>query len=195
MRRPSVALLEERINYDGSQLRPHWIYNQTGIVGDAVVAFRGACCVKGANVVDVTDARAGRAVVAKEMLHFIAEHFGAGLLEAPLLQRLLVFCCFEALFARQVAGLVRRGDDLFVGAAKLSVSVATVSPVSALIHFGLNIDKTGCPVNAATLPEIGVPPDELARDVLRRYADEVGDVLDSAATVSPVTPRGAPPTP
>jgi len=195
MRKPSFMLLKERINYDGSQLRPHWVYYQTGIVGDAVVAFVGACRVKGASVVDVTDARAGRVVVAKDMLHFIAEHFGAGLLEASLLQRLLVFCCFEALSARGVAGLIRRGDDLFVGAAKLSVSVATVSPVSALIHLGLNIDKTGCPVNAATLPEIGVTPDELAQDILRRYADEVGDVIDSAVTVSPVTPHDAPPTP
>ena len=32
----------ETIDYDGSQLRAHWLLDRFGLVGDALVAFRGA---------------------------------------------------------------------------------------------------------------------------------------------------------
>ena len=186
MRKTSSSLLEREFDYDGSQLSPHWIYRQTGIVGDAVVAFTGGCRVEPSRMVDVRDASARKGIVARRMLHFLAEHFGAGLFEGLLLQRMLVVCCLEALMARGVGGLLRRGDDLYVGAGKLSVSVASVSPVSALIHLGLNIDKEGSPVQAVSLTEIGVDPTSLAKDVLERYTGEIEGLLEAASTVSPI---------
>lgn len=186
MRRPRYSFLPEKIVYDGTQLRPHWIYRRTGFIGDAVVAFVGGCRVEGKGLVDVRDACSGRVIAAQSMLHFIAEHFTTSIYEVVLLQRLLVFCCLEALHSAGVAGLRRDGDDIYVGSGKLSVSVATLTPVSALIHLGLNIDKTGCPVRAASLSELKVSPSTLAKQVLKRYVDEVSSVLDAAFTVSPV---------
>ncbi len=80
----------------------------------------------------------------------------------------------EALAARaRVPELRRDGDDLWAGERKLSVSIATASPVSTLMHVALNIDPTGAPVPAVGLAEWGVDPEELAGEVLASYAAEM----------------------
>jgi hypothetical protein len=73
-------------------------------------------------------------------------------------------------------GIFRRGDDLYDGRFKLSVSIATLSPVSALIHFAINVDPAGAPVPAMGLRAYGVEPKELAEAVLSVYAAEVSGV-------------------
>jgi hypothetical protein len=59
---------------------------------------------------------------------------------------------------------------------KLSVSIATASPVSTLIHTGFNIETEGTPVPTAGLAEQGVDIPAFAAEVLRRYAAEVQDI-------------------
>ncbi len=68
--------------------------------------------------------------------------------------------------------IVRRGDDLYDGDRKLSVSIATLSPNSALLHFAINVDPAGAPVPAKGLAEYGVDPREFAEAVLSSYAAE-----------------------
>jgi hypothetical protein len=103
-------------------------------------------------------------------------------------QRTLAAIAAERLNARLGEPRVRReGDDLFVGERKLSVSVATRSPRSALIHLGVNIDPAGAPVAAIGLEELGVDARELAAEVMEAYAAEVAGAEHAMKSV-----RGVP---
>ena len=170
-----------------SRLAGHFAFREFGIAGDAIVAFVGPCDVRGDDLVDLADRRAGDYIAAARMLHFIVEHFGVGLPEIVWRQRLLVVLALEELRARRTDVPFRRaGDDIFVGDDKLSVSVATVAPTSALIHLGLNVDKTGAPVAAADLTAWGIDAPELAAVIMARYAAEVDDVARAVVKVRAV---------
>jgi hypothetical protein len=178
----------EPLAYTGHQLRSHWILDTFGLQGDAIVAFRGPCRVALSEMVDLADVAAGEAIEAAEMLHFIAEHFDRDLYRAVLRQRLLICTLAERLATRPEAPPVRReGDDLYAGERKLTVSIATVSPVSALLHVGVNLDPTGAPVPAVGLAEWGVDADALAREALDAWAAELESVYLATCKV-----RGAP---
>ena len=168
-----TALLEERVDYTGLQLRSHFVRERTGIETDGLVAFIGGCKVEGDALVDLEDSEAGDFIAAERMLHFIGEHFTVGAREGNLRLRLLVAIVRE-LIEKEVSGpgIERRGDDLFVEGRKLTVAVSTVSPVSSLMHLGINIDPAGAPVAAVGLGELGVDPMRLARSVLERYRME-----------------------
>ena len=150
--------LDSQVTYDGSQLRPHWIRLATGLVGDAIVAFRGPCAVSETEMVDLVDLLDGASIAGDDMLHFIAEVFDDGDLPRALLrQRLLSAIAMEqlALLAPD-ARLRREGDDIFVGERKLSISVATRSLVSTLLHFAVNVGTSGTPVPTVGLSDLGV---------------------------------------
>jgi hypothetical protein len=118
------------------------------------------------------------------MLHFLCEFFDPDLPKTILRQRLLVAIAAEQLAG--VTGLRRNGDDLYVGERKLSVSIATVSPVSSLIHFALNIDPTGAPVPAVGLAELGVEPEQFARRLMTAFAEELESIDAARCKVRPV---------
>lgn len=179
--------LEREVDYTGAQLRRGWAGLQSGVGDrpeDVIVAFVGACDVAAEHMADLEDLRAGARIVARRMLHFIAEHFHRELPRAVWQQRTLAAIAAERLNARLGEQRVRReGDDLFVGdrtcppkpcrRRKLTVSIAARSPRSALIHLGVNIDPAGAPVPAVGLEELGVEPEGLAREVMEAYAAEV----------------------
>ena len=171
-----VVHIAEALAYDGSQLRSHWIYETTGIVGDAVAWFVGPCLVATDALVDLADRRAAAEIRAAVMLHFLVEHFDPDLARAVLRQRLLVAVAGEAF--RDLAGVAveRHGDDLFMAGRKLSVSIATISPISALIHFGINVDPAGAPVPAVGLAELQVDPCRAGEEIARRYVQEIEDL-------------------
>jgi hypothetical protein len=167
-----------------TELTSHFAYRVFGFSGDAAVAFAGPCRVKNEDLVDWADRRAGDYIAATRMLHFIIEHFGVALREAVWRQRLLVSLTADALAAiKPEVTFNRDGDDIFVGDGKLTVSIATVSPVSALIHLGINIDGSGAPVRTADLDGLGIEPAGLARILLERYAAEVASVDEAVCKV------------
>jgi hypothetical protein len=182
---PQTAFIDETILYSGSQLSPHWIYKKLGIKGDAAVAFIGPCKVALEYMVDLEDKCQNRRIEADKMLHFICEHFGVTLNEISILQRLLVLLTVEGLLSRGVKDFSRDGDDVFIRDGKLSISVATVSPVSGLIHLGLNITNEGTPVKTASLSDAGIEPKEFALELLERYRKECASILDSSVRVVP----------
>ena len=164
----------EETGYTGEQLRSLWIYRTFGIVGDAIVGFLGACDVAGERLVDQVDAAAGDSIRAARMLHFLVEHFDGDLALAIARQRLLAAIACEELRARAPrAAIERRGDDLYEGDRKISVSIATASPVSSLIHFAMNIVSDGTPVPTKGLADYGIDPRELADAIRARYCDEI----------------------
>jgi len=170
-------LLAESFTYDGSQLSPLWIFHRLGLTGDAVVAFRGPCSVGPDALVDQADVRAGASIFSEDMLHFLVEHFENDLERAVLRQRILVVLIGEELAARG-AHLSRSGDDLFYLGRKLSVSIATVTPVSVVIHTGVNIYPGAAPVPAAGLADLGLAGewDKIAQNIMSAYAREMEGV-------------------
>lgn len=176
---------ESCIPYTGRELRPHWLLQTFQLTGDAIAAFVGPCDVPLEHMVDLADVAAGEFIRARLMLHFIAEFFDTDLEKTVLRQRLLVAVAAQCL--SNVPGLTRSGDDLFVGERKLSVSIATASPVSSLIHLALNIDPTGAPCPAIGLDELGVDPHALARDILEAFVAEMDGVWVARTKVRPVS--------
>ena len=172
------------IPYTGAELRSHWLLNTLGMQGDAIAAFVGPCDVALSEMVDLEDVAANESIRSALMLHFIAEHFDHDLERMVLRQRLFIAMIGEVLGARaNVPDLCREGDDLYAGERKLSVSIATASPISTLMHVGLNIDPTGAPVAAVGLAEWGVGSEELARELLTAYASEIDGIARARCKV------------
>jgi len=180
--------VEEPIPYTGAELRSHWLRERFGLRGDAAAAFVGPCGVRKEHVIDMDERISGEPIAAQSMLHMICEHFQVSLREMVVRQRLLSAICLETMREKgsELAQmLTRRGDDLFLGRRKLSVGIATVSPVSALCHFGVNVTEAGVPVPAAALDELGLAPGIFGPLVLERYAAEMDGVVDAVAKVRP----------
>ena len=172
-----TKLIEEEIKYIGSQLQPHWIYKNFKLQGDAIVAFIGECDVKLTEMVDIEDVINNEPIYSKSMLSFITEQFNINLVEGVFRQRLLI-CIIKELLEKRGVFVVRNGDDLMINGRKLSVSIATKSTTSILIHTGLNIESEGAPVKAAGLTsELGITDIRaFAQEVMTAYAEELKDI-------------------
>jgi hypothetical protein len=182
------------IPYTGNALASHWAYRNFGILGDSIVAFMGPCQVDETAMVDLEDVLNHDAIYSKHMLHFIIELFGPSLREGVLVQRLFSSIVQNRINADQAAfDIQRRGDDLFYqDVLKLSVSICTVSPVSVLIHTGLNIDAADAPVQAAGLhselawEDTPQRIEPFASACMRTLLEEWEDIHRSCCKVRPV---------
>ena len=181
-----TLLSDRELTYQGTELRPGWLAEAFGVAGEAVVAWLGPCHVPTKNLVDLEDAAAGAEIHAARMLHFLAEHPGETLWAGVLRQRLLVALAADLLQEQGAAGVRRRGDDLYVGKRKLSVSIATTGGGSVLIHLALNVDPAGAPVPTVGLGELGCDPLRVAQLLLERYAAEMHSVHAACGKVREV---------
>ena len=179
-----IEYIDKKIKYDGSQLAPHWIYKTTGVMGDAAVAFCGPCNIPYDNMADLEDVLAKDSIKADSMLHFICEIFGKDCFSAIGVQNAFVSEIHSALLKHGVK-VVKQGDDLFVGKGKLSISIASVSSVSALIHIGLNINNSGTPVTTSALKDLNIEPKAFALDVLKRMKNEYSRMVLASCKVRP----------
>ena len=172
-----TKLIEKEIKYIGSQLAPHWIYKNFKLQGDAIVAFIGECEVALTEMVDIEDVINNEPIYSKSMLSFITEQFNVNLVEGVFRQRLLI-CIIKELLEERGIFVVRNGDDLMIDGRKLSVSIATKSTTSILIHTGLNILSEGAPVKVSGLTsELGITDvKEFALEVMKRYSEELEDI-------------------
>jgi len=172
------VFLEEEIVYDGSQLKSLWAFSLLGIKEDNIISFIGPCDVKTEHMVDLQDYIEGEEIYSPLMLHFIVEHFDeVSMRLIATRQRLLVS------IVKDLLGVEREGNDLYHKGRKLSVSIATISPISAKIHLGINVvsDKY------ASLSDIGFKNvKELAIDVCRKYAYEIEDIEEDIRKTRPI---------
>jgi uncharacterized protein len=190
----TLFVSDRRISYDGRQLAPHWIYRNFDLLGDGVVAFVGPCRVDLSEMVDIEDVKAAAPIYSPLMLHLIAEFFGGDLHQTVYRQRLLIVTARELLETLTERRVTRKGDDLYLPRAdgsrgKLSVSIATASATSTLIHTGFNIQTEGTPVPTVGLAELGIDVPAFANEILRRYADEVQDIWLARCKVRAVSER------
>ncbi len=188
----SKFIFAPQIIYDGQQLAPHWIYRTFDILGDAIVAFVGPCRVELSEMVDIEDVKAEAPIYSPLMLHCIAEFFHTDLELAVYRQRLLIITAKELLEELTTRQVQRKGDDLYIPRAdgtpgKLSVSIATASPTSTLIHTGFNIETEGTPVPTTGLAELQIEVNAFATELLRRYTAEVEDIWQARCKVRAVT--------
>ena len=174
--------IQERIDYTGKQLRSHWIYESFEIPGDAIVAFRGAADVD-KYLVDMVDLSKKEYIHSEDMLHFIVEHFSLDLEKTIAYQRLLIAIMCEHINAYlrdstsdKGCQIKRYGDDLYDEQDKLTVSIATLTPVSTMIHAGINISSKNTPVPTKGLLDYGMSEADIAsfaETVLASYTKEI----------------------
>lgn len=171
-----TLFIEKEIKYIGSQLAPHWIYKNFHIQGDAIVAFIGEVDVKLDEMVDIEDVINNEPIYSKKMLNFIIENFNSSLEQMVWIQRLFISIIKEVI--EEYGIIVKRdGDDLFFDNRKLSVSIATKSITSCLIHTALNIIKEGAPISASDLSEIGIVDiREFAQKIMQKFSNEAQSI-------------------
>lgn len=178
-----TQLLQDEVTYDGTQLQPHWIYRNYGLMGDAIVAFVGEVSVALDKMVDLADVKEKEHIYSPKMLNFIVEHFDTDLELAVYRQLLLMVSIKEELETYEIS-IQRIGDDLYIERSKLSVSIATSSVVSTLIHVGLNIEIEGTPVKTAGLNQLGIGDiSSFAENVMLRYKRELERVYEARCKV------------
>ena len=186
MSRPKLLFIEADIAYTGEQLRSLWAYENHDLQGDSAVAFVGPCDVLAEHMKDMEDLKAASAIRSEKMLHFIIEHFDTDLERAILRQHVLMALMAEDLNRRLGAAQVRRkGSGLYDGGNKLTVSIASVSPVSALIHAGINVSSRNTPVPTRGLADYAIDPRPFADEILAAYADECDTIAGARCKVRP----------
>ncbi len=176
--------VDKRLEYDGSQLSSHFAYRNFNIAGDSVVAFIGSVRVRLEKMVDIEDVIENKPISSDLMLNFIIEVFGFELKGLVALQRLFI-CIVKEIFDENYGiKLIRNGDDLFFDNRKLSISIATLSPISGLIHIALNIKKSGCPIPVSCLEEFNIEVEEFANKVMDKFVHEFEDIVFSSVKVN-----------
>ena len=178
--------ITDTITYTGRELRSHWAFNNFEIAGDSIIAFIGPARVEITEMVDLKDVKSKSPIYSEIMLHFIAEHFELDLEKTFLRQRLLISIIKNRIEKISNRVINQKGDDLFHEDRKLSVSIATLSPVSSLIHVGINISSEKTPIKTAALVEFDIEPVRFAKKVLRIYNTEIKRILTDLTLVRSV---------
>lgn len=157
------------LDYTGDQLHSLYNFKTTGMVGNSLFAFIGKMDVKTDHLVDMEDFVENDFIWSPKAVNFIIEIFHIDIRTTVLYQRAFMQICKDVIKdmlmeANTVAFQVKlKGDDILVKSLdekewkKLSVSIATVSHISGIIHAGINIDTdTNIPVPAAGLTNLFV---------------------------------------
>lgn len=178
----------QKLKYDGTQLSSLFAYRNFSVQGDSILGFRGECEVLLEEMVDLADVKEKAFIYSTDMIHFIVEFFVLDLEKAVLYQRTLTAIVKETLetllasnevnesASGKLIPIVRKGDDLYIDKKKLSVSIATLSPVSSMIHFGINVSSDKTPVPTLGLQDLGIEANSFAIEVLDRFATEVESI-------------------
>lgn len=171
--------LEDKIKYDGEQLKPLTNYLKHGVLGNSIVGWLGACDVTPEHMIDGEDLLAGAEIKADEMAHFVLELFDMPLKAAVFLQRLMAEISAEILLDMSPLKpqFERRGDDLYFKNKKLNISIATPSSNSVLVHFAVNVKATGAPVPISCLEDFQVNAQEFSQAFMEKVRLEFEDVI------------------
>jgi len=182
--------ISESIHYDGTQLKPLFTYLKCGIIGDSIISWKGSCDVSFEHMVDGEDFIAGSSIAGSEMIHFIVEVFDRELATGVLIQRIFASIIKDLLIELSSdldeQSLVRDGDDLYWGDRKLSISVASKSSISTMVHFAVNVSNNGTPVKTCSLEDLRVDPSEFASAAMDALSLEWSSILNATRKVKPL---------
>lgn len=182
-----LSFFEEKIiAYDGSQLRPLFAFESFKVEGDSIVSWIGPCHVANEHMVDGEDLFAGESIASSQMLHFIVELFGKNLFSMVAVQRLLSSMMKDLLSGLSNESISREGDDLYWKGGKLSISIASTSAVSSMIHFAINISNQGTPVKTASLEDLGLDASNVSKQFMESVLQEINDIERATKKVFPL---------
>ena len=175
--------IEKESKYDGLQLKPLVNYLQHGLLGDSCVAWMGPCDIPLAHMMDGEDLLEKAQIKGARMLHFVFEVFDRELITGVFLQRLFASIVQDLVFEKTQKHLIRVGDDLFLQDGKLSISIATRSATSVLVHFAVNITNDGTPVKTSSLEDLGIDPKDFADHALQQISREYQSIVQATHKV------------
>lgn len=183
--------IEKEFPYDGTQLRSLYGYLDHGLLGNSIVAWVGPCNIDFSHMVDGEDLLAKAEIRGARMVHFIVEKFHSTLPEMVALQRLLASIVKDVIVERENGiprfPIRREGDDIYLmfpdGEGKLSISIATMSPSSGLVHFAVNVTNEGTPVKTASLEDIRFAAREFAELVMSAFTKECESIGEATMKV------------
>jgi hypothetical protein len=179
---------DKKMAYDGTQLRSLFAYLQFSVLGDSVVSWVGPCDVSFEHMVDGEDLLAKSEIRGSEMVHFIVEKFDIDLFAAVALQRLMTSLALDVIRQaspnKEMTNLMHRdGDDIFYKGQKLSISIATKSATSTLIHFAVNVVNDGTPVPTLCLGDLQITPQTFSHNLMERFSCEADSILNATRKV------------
>lgn len=186
------SFIAKKFAYDGSQLRSLFAYLDHGVLGPSIISWVGACSIPFDHMVDGEDLLEKAVIQSDEMLHFIIEVFDRDLFSGVALQRLFASIAKDYVQA-QGKGLLldkavrRDGDDIYLDSKKLSISIATKSPVSVMIHFAMNVTNKGTPVETLSLQDLELDPAQTAKDLMDLFSREFNSITVATQKVRPVS--------
>jgi hypothetical protein len=107
------------------------------------------------------------------------------------LQRLLASIVKDVIVAKENGvprfPIRREGDDVYLvlpdGEGKLSISIATMSPTSGLVHFAVNVSNEGTPVKTAALEDLRFAAREFAELVMKNFVQECKSIREATMKV------------
>jgi hypothetical protein len=183
-------ILNQKMTYDGTQLQPLYTYLNFGVMGDSVLAFVGPCQISFQHMIDGEDLRQSAKICGDEMVHFIFEIFDRELVTGVFLQRLFASIIRDVLIQLRPEmihkKIIRDGDDLFVDGRKLSISIASKSAVSVMVHFAVNVVNEGTPVPTACLSEFQISVEHFIDLSLEKIQNEYRSILEARQKVRPL---------
>ena len=181
----NTLFLDESFKYLGKELRPHFLYEK-GIKGNGLLSWIGSCEVSIDSMVDMEDRVNNDHIYSESMIHFLGEFFHKDIFYGIFVQRLLGEHTKSILKDMSGKDFIRRGDDLYLEDKKLNVSIATVSPLSSLVHFAVNVSSKNTPVKTIGLDDIGVEAKEFAALLLNSIKEELISIESASFKVRSV---------
>ena len=190
--------IKKIFSYTGKQLRPHFSYEEFGLLGNSIVAWHGPCDIPFDHMVDLEDVLAKSPIRGASMLHFIVEVFNQNLFSAVALQSLLASIVKDEVENRAaskkmqkrgqngVGKFSRDGDDVFFDDQKMTISIASISPVSTQIHFAININNKNTPVKTASLDDFKINVNTFAAVILEKFSSEFISIEEATQKVKPL---------
>ena len=190
-----TLFLDEFFKYSGKELCSHFIYEH-GIKGSGILSWIGPCEVQIDSMLDMEDRLNGDCIFSESMVHFIGEFFHRDIFYGIFVQRLLgehsksiiSDMCDKDMYDKDMCDkkLKRRGDDLYLDDKKLNVSIATVSPLSSLVHFAVNVSSKNTPVSTVGLEDLGIDPYLFSNKVLKALEEELNSVDKASCKVKTI---------
>lgn len=182
-----TKFIPQIIDYDGSQISSHWIFKNFNLIGDVLISFRGKCEVNFEKMLDLINLKKKSPISSEDMLHFLGEFFERDLVKGIFLQRLLIITMKETLEKLKKGIFIQReGNDLYFKKKKLTISIATLSPISILIHAGINIKSKNTPIPTLGLEDLELEYKSFSEEVLKKFKEELESIYRDRSKVRPV---------
>lgn len=191
--------------YNGSQLQSLYSLLNYKVQGNSVISWTGKCDIPTDKIVDGQDLLEGARIYSEDMVHFVIEVFDVKLVQMVYLQRMFCEIIRDEVYSLSEGKvyLRRTGDDLFYMETsdnyhtkpkkdkdfKFNISIATLSPVSGLIHFGVNISSKNTPIKTFSLDDLSkflskkINPKEFSEKVMSAFATEFETSQDATQKV------------